>query len=62
MERGYSVEHANAVQYMIVEFTDGSVEVLPDNWAFGSQDKGEEPYVVIPPDIVEVRDLYNTTV
>lgn len=46
---------ANAVIYMVVEFEDGTVEVVPENWGYRPQTKEEQPSILIPPILEEVR-------
>lgn len=57
----YTDRVANAVIFMVVEFSDGTIEVVPESWGFrpsvaeGKQSGHQKPMIVIPPILVEVR-------
>ena len=61
LREDYSPIYANAVLYMVAEFEDGTIEVVPENWAYRpTRGSGDKPSVAIPESLDKVR--YNCAV
>jgi hypothetical protein len=52
----YSAIYANSVLFMVAEFEDGTIEVVPENWAYRpTAGSGDKPSVAIPESLDKVR-------